>query len=114
MFGKMCIMKKMIKENCVSDLTCQTTVHIIYHTAWQWSLLKVILFLAHLFYYLLFFNKRILSQILHFCRWFKTKDAAEPRQLLRLMQCWFLLTLLPKEFGQQFLFFLICAFAYEI
>ena len=34
-----------------------------------------------------------LSLILYSCSWFRTKDAAELRRLLRLMRCWFLLIL---------------------
>ena len=34
-----------------------------------------------------------ISLILYICSWFRTKDAAEPRWLITLMQCWFLLIL---------------------
>ena len=45
------------------------------------------------------------SLILYFCSWFRTKDTAEPRWLLRLMQCWFLLIQPPKEVVNMFLVF---------
>ena len=55
-----------------------------------------------------------ISLILYFCSWFRTKDAAQPRWLLRLMQCWFLLILWPKEVVNMFLVFFICAFVSEL
>ena len=45
------------------------------------------------------------SLILYFCSWVRRKDAAKPRWLLRLMQCWFLLILWPKENVNMFLVF---------
>ena len=36
-------------------------------------------------------TKQQVSLVLYFCSWFKTKDATEPRRLLRLIRCWFLL-----------------------
>ena len=41
----------------------------------------------------------------YFCSQFRTKDTAEPRWLIRLMQCWFLLILWPKEVVNMFLVF---------
>ena len=38
-------------------------------------------------------HSKMLSLISYFCSWFRTKDPAEPRWLLKLMQCWFLLIL---------------------
>ena len=40
----------------------------------------------------------LLSLILYFCSWFRTKDAAEPRWLLRLMHCWLLQILWSTSF----------------
>ena len=47
----------------------------------------------------------ILSLILYFCSWFRRKDTAEPSRLLRLMQCWFILIIWPKEVVHMFLVF---------
>ena len=47
----------------------------------------------------------LLSLILYFCSWFRTKDTVETRWLLKLMQCWFLLILWPKETVNRFLVF---------
>ena len=38
-------------------------------------------------------HSKMLSLVSYFCSWFRTKDTAEPRWLLKLMQCWFLLIL---------------------
>ena len=40
----------------------------------------------------IYMNNKV-SLKLYFCSWFKTKDTAEPRWLLRLTQCWFFLIL---------------------
>ena len=46
--------------------------------------------------------------LIYFCNWSRTKDVAEPRRLLRLMRCWFLLILWPKEVVHMFLVFDLC------
>ena len=87
----------------VNKLSWRSRVLCVFFSSAFWNVIKTFLF--HAGVPNKDFSLCFKSLISYFCSWFRTKDTAEPRWLLKLMQCWFLLILWPKEVVTMFLVF---------